>query len=112
MQQLEAESFGKPPKHFHMLERSEREAIEMKRIKDYSRRVYGKTHLTRLEMRETTICQRENHFYVETVKAFRDRRYEYKDMLKKAKGRFDQAQATNDLATMTTSKCMWLYLHF
>lgn len=95
-----------------MLERSEREAIEMKRIKDYSRRVYGKTHLTRLEMRETTICQRENHFYVETVKAFRDRRYEYKDMLKKAKGRFDQAQATNDLATMTTSKCMWLYLHF
>ncbi|PIC54700.1 hypothetical protein B9Z55_003843 [Caenorhabditis nigoni] len=104
MQQLEAESFGKPPKHFHMLERAEREAIEMKRVKDYSRRVYGKTHLTKLEMRETMICQRENHFYVETVKAFRDRRYEYKDMLKKAKGRFDQAQAENDLATVATSK--------
>ncbi|EFO95728.1 hypothetical protein CRE_13961 [Caenorhabditis remanei] len=104
MQQLEAESFGKPPKHFHMLERSEREAIEMKRVKDYCRRVYGKTHLTKNEMRETTICQRENHFYVETVKAFRDRRYEYKDMLKKAKGRFDQAQASNDLATVATAK--------
>lgn len=104
MQQLEAESFGKPPKHFHMLERSEREAIEMKRVKDYCRRVYGKTHLTRLEMRETTICQRENHFYVETVKAFRDRRYEYKDMLKKAKGRFDKAVVENDLSTVATSK--------
>lgn len=105
MQQLEAESFGKPPKHFHMLEKSERDAIETKRVKDYCRRVYGKTHLTRLEMRETTICQRENHFYVETVKAFRDRRYEYKDMLKKAKGKLDTAQASNDLATVATAKC-------
>uniref|UniRef100_A0A1I7UZR9 DNA polymerase epsilon catalytic subunit n=1 Tax=Caenorhabditis tropicalis TaxID=1561998 RepID=A0A1I7UZR9_9PELO len=104
MQQLEAESFGKPPKHFHMLEKAEREAIETKRVKDYCRRVYGKTHLTKLEMRETTICQRENHFYVETVKAFRDRRYEYKDMLKKAKGRFDKAIATNDLPTVATAK--------
>ncbi|CAI5437915.1 unnamed protein product [Caenorhabditis angaria] len=104
MQQLEAESFGKPPKPFHMLEKAERDAIETKRVKDYCRRVYGKTHLTRLEMRETMICQRENHFYVETVKAFRDRRYEYKDMLKKSKGKFDQAAKDSDLATMATAK--------
>ncbi|CAB3408448.1 unnamed protein product [Caenorhabditis bovis] len=104
MQQLEAESFGKPPKPFHALDKNERAQIEMKRVKDYCRRVYGKTHITRLEMRNTTICQRENHFYVETVKAFRDRRYEYKDMLKKSKGKFDAAAAANDLATMTTAK--------
>ncbi|CAD6189723.1 unnamed protein product, partial [Caenorhabditis auriculariae] len=104
IQQLEGESFGKPPKPFHMLDRQERHAIEIKRVKDYSRRVYGKTHMTRLEMRNTTICQRENHFYVETVKAFRDRRYEYKELLKKSKASLDQAIAANDLTTMTTAK--------
>lgn len=49
---------------------------------DYCKKVYSKTHVTREEKRETTICQRENPFYVNTVLAFRDRRYEYKAMLK------------------------------
>ena len=30
----------------------------------------------------TTVCQRENSFYVDTVRAFRDRRYEFKRFLK------------------------------
>ncbi|EYC25275.1 hypothetical protein Y032_0012g1799 [Ancylostoma ceylanicum] len=90
IQQLEGETFGKPPKAFHQLERAERHSIEKKRVQDYSRRVYGRTHLTRLEMRQTMICQRENAFYVDTVKAFRDRRYEYKELLKKAKGSLDE----------------------
>ncbi|KAJ1350133.1 hypothetical protein KIN20_005854 [Parelaphostrongylus tenuis] len=83
IQQLEGETFGKPPRAFHQLEKKERQSIEKKRIQDYSRRVYGRTHLTRTEMRQTMICQRENAFYVNTVKAFRDRRYEYKELLKK-----------------------------
>ena len=33
---------------------------------------------TKTELREATICQREHPFYVNTIKAFRDRRYEYK----------------------------------
>uniref|UniRef100_A0A0K0CTA2 DNA polymerase epsilon catalytic subunit n=1 Tax=Angiostrongylus cantonensis TaxID=6313 RepID=A0A0K0CTA2_ANGCA len=74
IQQLEGETFGKPPRAFHQLEKKERQSIEKKRIQDYSRRVYGRTHLTRTEMRQTMICQRENSFYVDTVKAFRDRR--------------------------------------
>lgn len=49
---------------------------------DFCKRAYGKTHITRNEYRYTTICERENAFYVDTVKAFRDRRYEYKAMLK------------------------------
>lgn len=104
LQQLEGETFGKPPKPFHLLDKAQRQEIESKRVKDYSRRVYGKSHVTRLEMRETTICQRENHFYVETVKAFRDRRYEYKEMLKKSKGKHDEAAEKKDLATMTNAK--------
>ncbi|PAV80405.1 hypothetical protein WR25_03570 [Diploscapter pachys] len=102
-QQLEAEFFDKPPKPFHLLEKNRREQIEKKRVavlrslflklikfvSDYCRRVYGRAHVTRTEKRQTMICQRENAFYVDTVKAFRDRRYDYKEMLKKAKGELD-----------------------
>lgn len=35
-----------------------------------------------MEERVTTICQRENSFYVDTVRAFRDRRYEFKGLHK------------------------------
>ena len=42
---------------------------------DYCKKVYGKQKITKNEMRESTICQRENDFYVNTVKNFRDRRY-------------------------------------
>ena len=34
------------------------------------------------EERDANICQRENSFYVDTVRAFRDRRYEYKGLNK------------------------------
>ncbi len=34
------------------------------------------------EPRVAGICQRENSFYVDTVRAFRDRRYEYKGLNK------------------------------
>lgn len=49
---------------------------------DYCKRAYKKTHVTKLEERTTTICQRENSFYVDTVRAFRDRRYEFKGLHK------------------------------
>ena len=41
-----------------------------------------KVHFTRLEKRTSTVCQRENSFYVDTVRAFRDRRYEFKGLTK------------------------------
>ena len=49
---------------------------------DYCKKAYKKVHLTREELKMTTICQRENSFYVDTVRAFRDRRYEFKALLK------------------------------
>uniref|UniRef100_A0A158Q8A2 DNA polymerase epsilon catalytic subunit n=1 Tax=Elaeophora elaphi TaxID=1147741 RepID=A0A158Q8A2_9BILA len=82
LQQLENETFGKPPRAFHSLDQELRVQIEVKRVKDFCKRAYGKTHITKNEYRYTTICERENAFYVDTVKAFRDRRYEYKAMLK------------------------------
>lgn len=86
-QQLETEKFpsqfpGGPLRAFHQLNREERAAVEKKRLTEYCRKAYKKTHVTRLEERTTTICQKENSFYVDTVRAFRDRRYEYKSLNK------------------------------
>ena len=38
--------------------------------------------MTKEVKKTTTICQRENSFYVDTVRAFRDRRYKFKGLLK------------------------------
>lgn len=51
-------------------------------VLDYCRKAYKKIHVTKVEERFTTICQRENSFYVDTVRAFRDRRYEFKGLHK------------------------------
>ena len=60
-------------------------SIERKRLADYCRKAYKKVNHTREETRETTVCQCENSFYVDTVRAFRDRRYEYKGLHKQWK---------------------------
>lgn len=52
--------------------------FEKKRLSEYCRKAYKKTHVTKMEERYTTVCQKENSFYVDTVRAFRDRRYTYK----------------------------------
>ena len=51
-------------------------------ILDYCRKAYKKTKVTKVEERISTVCQRENSFYVDTVRAFRDRRYEFKGLVK------------------------------
>lgn len=86
-QQLETEKFaplaaGEPSRAFHQLSKQEQAVIEKKRLTDYCRKAYKKTKVTRLEERISTVCQKENSFYVDTVRAFRDRRYEYKGLSK------------------------------
>lgn len=44
------------------------------------------------ETRVAATCMRENDFYVGTVRAFRDRRYEYKALNKKWKGKLEAAK--------------------
>jgi DNA polymerase epsilon subunit 1 len=51
-------------------------------VKAYSQRIYKKTHTELTETRADVVCMRENSFYVDTVRAFRDRRYEYKHLAK------------------------------
>jgi len=46
-----------------------------KRVKLYSQKTYKKVHESKVELKENTICMRENSFYVDTVRSFRDRRF-------------------------------------
>ena len=89
-QQLETEKFppmfpGGATRAFHQLTKEERATAEKKRLSEYCRKAYKKTHITKMEERKTTVCQMENSFYVDTVRAFRDRRYTYKGLCKSAK---------------------------
>ena len=43
-----------------------------------------------------TVCQRENSFYVDTVRNFRDRRYELKGLVKVWKKKLSEAEARKD----------------
>ncbi|XP_029296654.1 DNA polymerase epsilon catalytic subunit A [Cottoperca gobio] len=110
-QQLESEKFppffpNGPPRAFHSLNREEQAKHEKKRLADYCKRAYKKTHVTKLEQRVTTICQRENSFYVDTVRAFRDRRYEFKGLHKVWKKKLSAAQDSGDAAEVKRCKNM------
>ncbi|KAI0746782.1 hypothetical protein C8Q80DRAFT_1105835 [Daedaleopsis nitida] len=84
---------GGPQRKFIDLSESEQTALLHKRLGDYSRRVYKKIKDTKIENREAIICQRENPFYVDTVRRFRDRRYEYKGLHKTWKKNLDTVLA-------------------
>ncbi|XP_075685545.1 DNA polymerase epsilon catalytic subunit A [Rhinoderma darwinii] len=110
-QQLESEKFpslfpGQRPRAFHELTREEQAKYEKKRLADYCRKAYKKIHVTRLEDRVTTICQRENSFYVDTVRAFRDRRYDFKGMHKVWKKKLTAACESGDAAELKRCKNM------
>ncbi|KAJ3423383.1 DNA polymerase epsilon catalytic subunit a [Anaeramoeba flamelloides] len=67
---------------FYNLKEDEKSVYLLKRLNSYTRRIYGKTHKIITENRNNTVCQRENPFYYNTVRSFRDRRYYYKNLLK------------------------------
>ncbi|KAJ3603695.1 hypothetical protein NHX12_028439 [Muraenolepis orangiensis] len=110
-QQLESEKFppffpNGPPRAFHSLNREDQAKHEKKRLADYCKKAYRKVHHTRLEERVTTVCQRENPFYVDTVRAFRDRRYEFKGLHKVWKKKLSSALDNGDAAEAKRCKNM------
>ncbi|KAF8859269.1 DUF1744-domain-containing protein [Acephala macrosclerotiorum] len=89
---LENEKFpGKwpnsPARTFHDLTPDEQSTLVRKRLQIYSQKIYHKIHDQKTIEREAIICQRENPFYIDTVKDFRDRRYDYKGKQKVWKGK-------------------------
>ncbi len=75
-----------------------------KRVKHYCQKSYKKTHINRAQVRKDTVCMRENSFYVDTVRAFRDRRYKFKAQVKVQKAKFDQYVKGGDHSNAETAK--------
>jgi DNA polymerase epsilon subunit 1 len=72
---------------FEELSLEEQAGVVRKRLQDYSKKIYHKIHDSKTIEREAIICQRENPFYVDTVRNFRDRRYDFKGQQKVWKGK-------------------------
>lgn len=83
-----------PVRTFQDLSVEEQASLVKKRLTDYSKKIYHKIHETKTIEREAIICQRENPFYVDTVKDFRDRRYDYKGKQKIWKGNTESLKKT------------------
>ena len=61
-------------------------------------------------MKLDTVCMRENSFYVDTVRDFRDRRYEYKNLVKVWAGKYSEAvKEGNPLKVEEAKNRMSLY---
>ncbi|RKP39877.1 DNA polymerase epsilon catalytic subunit A [Dimargaris cristalligena] len=103
--QLESERFPSKDgmRRFNDLSAADQAELLQKRLGDYCRKVYKKIRENSVVSRESIICQRENSFYVDTVRSFRDRRYEYKGLHKVWKGKCDAAK---DAAAMDEAKKM------
>ena len=79
-------------RRFHDLNIDQRNSLIKQRVKDYSQKVHRKIIIETEEDKSDVICQRENGFYVDTVRSFRDRRYVYKGLTKKWFRTFKQAK--------------------
>ena len=92
--QLSRERFD-DGKSFHELDDATQAKLIATRLKQYSKNAYNKTKITEEITRTDTVCMRENDFYVDTVRNFRDKRYVLKkltkDWGKRAKGAKDAA---------------------
>lgn len=74
------------------------------RVKKYCQKVYKTIHQNKIDLKADTVCMRENSFYVDTVRDFRDRRYEYKNLNKVWSGKFKEAQAENNALKMEEAR--------
>ena len=83
-------------KLYSELPEKEQARLAKARLKDFSAKAYHKTKVTTSEDRVDTVCMRENSFYVDTVRAFRDRRYDYKLLTKTWKARKNEAEQKGD----------------
>lgn len=90
LRQLESETIKGTPWYALSVEDQAKKFKE--RLTDFCRKVYQKTKITQEEERTSIVCMKANSFYVDTVRSFRDRRYEYKNLLKVWNKNRDQAK--------------------
>lgn len=107
-EQLLMEQFGNSD--YDKLDSDGKFARVKARVKEYCKRAYNSVKSTKLELKSDVVCMRENSFYVDTVRAFRDRRYEFKNLVKVAFGELKKAEADHDvLAEKEAEEKMSLY---
>ncbi|AAS54029.2 AFR657Cp [Eremothecium gossypii ATCC 10895] len=94
---------------FDELSYSEQVSHIKKRLSEYSRKVYHRVKVTESVVRESIVCQRENPFYVNTVRSFRDRRYEFKGHAKTWKKKLSQIDPEDKVARDEARKMIVLY---
>ncbi|KAF6166038.1 hypothetical protein GIB67_012935 [Kingdonia uniflora] len=88
---------GQVSKTFLDLPKIEQQAKLKERLKKYCQKAYKRVlEKPVTELREAGICMRENPFYVDTVRSFRDRRYEYKGLNKVWKGKLADAKSSGN----------------
>ncbi|XP_020536143.1 DNA polymerase epsilon catalytic subunit A isoform X2 [Jatropha curcas] len=88
---------GQLSKSFLDLPKMEQQSKLKERLKKYCQKAYKRVlDKPVTEVREAGICMRENSFYVDTVRSFRDRRYEYKGLNKVWKGKLSEAKASGN----------------
>ncbi|ODV90059.1 hypothetical protein CANCADRAFT_1791 [Tortispora caseinolytica NRRL Y-17796] len=112
--QLQKEKFpprypGGEPRLWNQLPASEKSAALRKRLGIYSRKTYHKMREAETVERTAVICQRENPFYVDTVRDFRDRRYEFKNLQKVWKKKASEIPANDAIAKDEAEKMIVLY---
>ncbi|KAI5066379.1 hypothetical protein GOP47_0019003 [Adiantum capillus-veneris] len=109
--QIESEQFtsadGQAAQYFRDLPKEEQQTKLKERLKKYCQKVYKRVlDKPTAERRVAGICMRENPFYVDTVRSFRDRRYEYKGLNKVWKGKLGDAKASENLVKIQEAKDM------
>ena len=101
--QLQVDKFapshpGGPQRTWAELPYEEQQEQKKQRLKLYTQKVYRKVMEKPVTAtKKASICMRENPFYIDTVKAFRDRRYVYKGENKKWKNNLDEAKQSGNI---------------
>lgn len=111
---LERESFPPlkpwlPARTFEDLSYTEQAKLIKERLARLSQKVYSRVKKTETVERTSIVCQRENPFYVDTVRSFRDRRYEFKTLAKVWKGKTAKIDKSDQIGRDEAKKMVVLY---
>jgi DNA polymerase epsilon subunit 1 len=76
----------------------------IKNVRDLSLKAYKRVKSSVYEEKTDIVCQRENAFYIDTIRAFRDRRYKFKDGVKQANKEREAAERDGDVVRAAKAK--------
>lgn len=86
------------------LSEKEKTAEITKAVREFSQKAYRRVKSSIYEDKTDVVCQRENSFYVDTVRMFRDRRYEFKRAVKTSNKELEKAEEAGDAVAKMAAK--------